>query len=242
MSEENTTKQSYKRTISLSSSKPDSKAHSFSMNNWVFWLVLIGSCVIIGAIIGVLAFESRVVLRFANDAMESRRQYTELQKQHDTLLIENEELQEEVKALTDTINARALLDEQLAKEEADKKIPDGFPVTGTVTQAEMPEYDTELDMAAYYTAEAGAVVVATADGQVTSIRETAYEYYEVQIDHGNGYISIYTNKEKPIIETGVSVTAGTPIYYIEEENTFLKYQITYNSALVNVYDVMQIAG
>ncbi len=242
MVEENTTKQNYKRTISLSNSKPDSKTYSLTINNWVFWVVLIGSCILIGAIIGVLAFESRVVLHFTNEAMTSRKEYATLQKEYEKTLIANEDLQEEVKVLTDSINARAQLDEQLAAEEEQRKIPDGFPVTGTVTQAEMPEEDTELDMAAYYTAEWGSVVVATADGQVVSIRENAYEYYEVQIDHGNGYISIYTNKEQPIIVEGVNVTAGTPIYYIHEENTFLKYQITYKSALVNVYDVMQIAG
>lgn len=242
MSEENTTKQNYKRTFSLSNSKPDSKEYKFTMSNHAFWISLIAVCVVIGIIIGVLAFESRIVLHFTNEAIKARNEYTELQRVHDKLKLENDDLQAEVKVLTDTIQAKVLQEEQLAKEEAEKKIPDGFPVTGTVTQAEMPEYDTELDMAAYYTAEIDAVVIATGDGQVTSIRETAYEYYEVQIDHGNGYISIYTNKEKPIIEEGTSVTAGTPLYYIEEENTFLKYQITYNSALVNVYDVMQIAG
>lgn len=242
MSEENTTKQNYKRTISLSNSKPDSKEYSLTMSNGVFWTVLIAVCVIIGIILGVLAFESRVVLHFTNETIKTRNAYTELQKEHDKLKLENDDLQAEVKVLTDTIQAKVLEEEQLAKEAAEKKIPDGFPVTGTVAKAEMPEYDTELDMAAYYTAEVDSVVVATADGQVLSIRQTAYEYYEVQVDHGNGYISIYTNEEKPIIEEGANVTAGTPIYYIGEENTFLKYQITYNSALVNVYDVMQIAG
>lgn len=242
MSEQNITKQNYKRTISLSNSKPDSKEYALTMSNGVFWTCLIVVCVVIGIIIGVLAFESKVVLHFANETIKTRSEYTELQKAHDQLKLENDDLQAEVKVLTDTIQAKVLQEEQLAKEEAEKKIPDGFPVTGTVTQAEMPEYDTALDMAAYYTAEMDAVVVATADGQVLSIRQTAYEYYEVQIDHGNGYISIYTNEEKPIIEAGTNVTAGTPIYYIGENNTFLKYQITYNNALVNVYDVMQIAG
>ncbi len=242
MSEEKATKQSYKRTVSLSNSKPDSKVYSFSMDNRVFWVVLIGICVLLGIMLGVIAFESRVVLHFTNEAITSRKEYAALQRQHEKTLIENEDLQEEVKVLTDSINARAQLDEQLKAEEEQRKIPDGFPVTGTVTQAEMPEEDTELDMAAYYTGGWDSVIVATADGKVVSIRENAYEYYEVQIDHENGYISIYTNKEKPIIVEGANVTTGTPIYYIHEENTFLKYQITYNGALVNVYDVMQIAG
>lgn len=242
MSEENTTKQSYKRTISLSNSKPEGKEYSLTISNGVFWTALIAICVVIGIFIGVLAFESRIVLHFTNDAIKTRNAFTELQKAYDKLKLENDDLQAEVKVLADTIQAKVLRDEQLAKEEAEKKIPDGFPVTGTATKAEMPEYDTELDMAVYYTAEVDSVVVATADGQVLNVRQTAYEYYEVQVDHGNGYISIYTNEQKPIIEEGSNVTAGTPIYYIGEENTFLKYQITYNSALVNVYDVMQIAG
>lgn len=242
MGEENTTKQNYKRTLSLSNSKPESKEYSLTMTNGVFWTALISICVAIGIIIGVLAFESRVVLHFTNETIKARNELAELQKEHDTLKLQNDDLQEEVKVLTDTIQAKVLEEEQLAKEEAEKKIPDGFPISGTVAKAEMPEYDTELDMAAYYTAAVDSVVVATADGQVLSVRQTAYEYYEVQVDHGNGYISIYTNEQKPIIEEGANVTAGTPIYYVGEDNTFLKYQITYNNALVNVYDVMQIAG
>ena len=242
MSEENTTKQNYNRTVSLSNDKPESKQYSITMRNSIFWTALIAICVVIGIIIGVLAFESRIVLHFTNEAIQTRNDYAELQRAHDRLKLENDNLQAEVQVLTDTLQAKVLLEEQKAKEEAEKKIPDGFPVTGTVAKAEMSEYDSELDMAAYYTASVDSVIVATAEGQVLSVRQTAYEFYEVQVDHGNGYVSIYTNKVKPIIEEGSNVTAGTPLYYVGEDNTFLKYQITYNGALVNVYDVMQIAG
>lgn len=242
MSEENTTKQRYTKTISISGSRPDSKVHSLTVSNMMYWFILLGICAIIGAVLGFIAFSSRQVLRSAGEVMEQRKAYDELQTQYDYLTIANEELQKQIQVLSDTINTRKALDELEAAEALEASMPYGFPVTGSVVEAEPPEEDTALEMAEYYTADIAAVVVATGVGEVFSVRENAYGNYEIQIDHGHGYMSVYTNGGVPLLEEGVTVSKGTPLFLIDEDNTLVKYQITHNGALVNVYDIMHIDG
>ncbi len=242
MSEETTAKQKYTRTLSISSNKPDGKEHSIKLSNTTFWAVILGGCVLAGAVLGVLFYESRLVIQFTQDIITQRNEYTYLEEQYNNLNLQNEELSKQVQVLSDTINKHAAEAEaeEIAAESA--KVPTGFPVTGSVTEGEAPEEENALEMAVYYEAEESAVVVATADGTVLSIRENVYNNYVIQIDHGNGYITVYTNAGHPLLEEGIRVLKGTPLFYVGEENTLVKYQVSLDGGLINAYDVMNIAG
>lgn len=253
MSEENMTKPKHIRTVSVTSSKAESRVHSISMSNVTFWVLILAGCVMFGALLGVLFFESKQVIDITNEArlqqseaaklqQESEEKYNELLTQYEELSLEKAGLEEQIQVLSDTINQRGAEDEAAAVAEAELRIPSGFPVTGSVTVAEPPEEDNALEMAVYYEAAEDAVVVATAKGQVLSVRQNAYNYYEVQIDHGNGYVSVYTNAGFPLLAEEAEVIKGTPLFHIGEDNNLTKYQITKDGALIDVYDVMNIAG
>lgn len=207
-----------------------------------FWVIILVLCVAAGVLLGIIFFESRQVLRITQDMLEQRNEYQNLQAQYDALVIQNEQLTEQVQVLSDTINKHGMESEVAAQAEAEARIPTGFPVTGSVTAGEPPEEDNALEMAVYYNAAETSVIVATAKGTVLSVRQNAYSYYEVQIDHGNGYVTVYTNSGYPMLEEGVEVLKGTPIFYIGEENTLVKYQVSLDGALINAYDVMKIEG
>ena len=249
MSEENASKPKHIRTISVTSSKHESRVHTVSMSNTIFWGLILLFCVIAGVLLGVLVFESKQVIDITNDALVQKnealikqQEYEDLLAQYDELALQKAELEEQVQVLSDTINQRVLEDEAAAAEEAEARIPSGFPVTGSVTAAEPPEEDNALEMAVYYEAAVDAVVVATAKGQVLSVRQNAYDNYEIQVDHGNGYVSIYTNAGYPLLEVGVEITKGTPLFYVGEDNTLIKYQVSRDGALMDAYDVMKIDG
>lgn len=207
-----------------------------------FWVIILVLCVAAGVLLGIIFFESRQVLRITQDMLEQRNEYQNLQAQYDALVIQNEQLTEQVQVLSDTINMHGMESEVAAQAEAEARIPTGFPVTGSVTAGEPPEEDNALEMAVYYNAAETSVIVATAKGTVLSVRQNAYSYYEVQIDHGNGYVTVYTNSGYPMLEEGVEVLKGTPIFYIGAENTLVKYQVSLDGALINAYDVMKIDG
>lgn len=207
-----------------------------------FWVIILVLCVAAGVLLGIIFFESRQVLRITQDMLEQRNEYQNLQAQYDALVIQNEQLTEQVQVLSDTINKHGMESEVAAQAEAEARIPTGFPVTGSVTAGEPPEEDNALEMAVYYNAAETSVIVATAKGTVLSVRQNAYSYYEVQIDHGNGYVTVYTNSGYPMLEEGVEVLKGTPVFYIGAENTLVKYQVSLDGALINAYDVMKIEG
>lgn len=241
MSEE-TTKQKCTRTISIASNKADSKVHSVTISNTVFWAAIMLCCVLAGVLLGILFFESRQVIRITEEILTQRNEYTYLQTEYDELMLQNEALEEQVQVLTDTINKRTLEDEAAAEQDAKLHIPEGFPVTGSVTAAEPPEEDNALEMAVYYNAAETSVVVATGAGTVLNVRQNAYDDYEIQIDHGNGYISIYTNAAYPLLTEGTEVLKGTPLFSVGADNTLVKYQVSLGGALINAYDIMNIEG
>ena len=220
----------------------DNTTHSITLSRKTFWALLLVLCILVGALLGVLIFESRQVLLITEEINDSREECTAVKEQYDALLLENEGLKEQVQVLSDTINKHTVEAEALAKEDEESRIPAGFPVTGSAVEAEPPEEDNALEMAVYYEADAASVVVATAKGKISSVRQNAYNYYEIQIDHGNGYVSVYTNAGFPMMEEGVEVLKGTPLFFVDEENTLLKYQISKDSGLINVYEVMHIDG
>lgn len=218
------------------------KERSVAIPFKVFWTVLLGVCVLAGVLLGVLTYESRKIMQVTNELLAKQEQYEQLQEQYGQLAIQKQELSDKVQVLSDTINKRTLEDEAAAKEEAQVRIPTGFPVTGSATEAEAPEEDNPLELCAYYEAAVGSVVAATARGQVIGVRKNAYDKYEIQVDHGNGYISVYTNEGYPMLQEGFEVLKGTPLFYIGEDNTLVQYQITKDGALVDVYTVMGIDG
>lgn len=249
MSEDNIIKEKHIRTISVTSNKPESRVHSVRMSNVTFWGLILVCCVALGVLLGVLFFESKLVtditgevLKQKNETLEKQEEYEDLQAQYDELVLQNASLEEQIHVLSDTINQRAAEDEAAAAEEAEARIPSGFPVTGSATVAEPPEEDNALEKAVYYEAVADAVIVSTAKGQILSVRQNVYNYYEVRIDHGNGYISIYTNAGSPLLAEGTEVVKSTPLFHIGEDNTLIKYQISKDGALIDVYDIMNIAG
>ena len=207
-----------------------------------FWVIILVLCVAAGVLLGIIFFESRQVLQITQDMLQQRNEYQNLQAQYDALVIKNEQLTEQVQVLSDTINKHGMESEVAAQAEAEARIPTGFPVTGSVTAGEPPEEDNALEMAVYYNAAENSVIAATAKGTVLSVRQNVYSYYEVQVDHGNGYVSVYTNSGYPMLEEGMEVLKGTPIFYIGAENTLVKYQVSLDGALINAYDVMKIDG
>lgn len=235
--------------IAIKSSDPDEKPMIIRLRNTSFYTILVTVCVMIGVVLGIFIFETRQVVVITAKMAAQRQemneeyealnaQYVELQSQYSDQVLEIEELQSQVSALTQTLQ-----DKLATEEEAEQAaIPSGFPVTGSSTAAEMPEDESELDQAVYYEGSEGAVVVATGAGTVELVRQNAYGYYEVHIDHGNGYDSIYTNMGSPLIQQGDTVVRGTPLFLIQEDNTLIKYQITKDDALINVYTIMTVDG
>lgn len=158
-------------------------------------------------------------------------------EQRDLLLNENEELKEKVLILSDTINSKVKAEEELAK----VYIPTGFPLKGTATYNEENKTLEEQPYAEFEAVQ-GTVVIATAEGTVSSIAGDKRSGYIIMVDHGNGYFSVYRNGSKPKVEVGETVTTETELYVIENGKETLGYQIIENNVYIDPLKLMEIYG
>lgn len=249
MNEESTTKPKYTKTLAMISNKPDGKEYKLTISNKLYWTIVIAVCILAGSMLGFFIFGSMEFIQITNEKILQHQEYLDLKDQHaqlkyqyDELVLMNGDLTEQVQVLSDTINKRTLEDEAAELAEAEKRLPAGFPITGSATETEAPKDEPNTEKAVYYKASENSTVVATGAGVVASVRENAYEKYEVSIDHGNEYVTVFVYEGYPMVEEGIEVLKGTPLFFIQEKDALVKYQIYYQGELKEVYDVMNIAG
>lgn len=173
--------------------------------------------------------------------LELKTQLQEITEENDLLVSENEELQEKVAILSDTVNDKIQQEEERAAEQAQSCIPSGFPLKST---ASYNEDETELDgqPIAYFEVAQGTGVIATANGTVSSIAGNSSSGYIIMVDHGNGYFSIYRNGSKPKVSEGDEVTKATELFVIEAGQERLGYQIIEENEYINPLELMEIYG
>jgi murein DD-endopeptidase MepM/ murein hydrolase activator NlpD len=177
----------------------------------------------------------------ANKKIETlNSQIESLSEEKASIETENDELQEKVAILSNTVNEKIQQQEQMEAQIAQAYIPSGFPLKGTATYN---EDETELDgnPIAIFHASDGTSVIASASGIVESIDTVSGEYI-VTIDHTNGYKSIYRNGTKPKVAEGEEVTSDTEIFRITSGNEQLGYQVTQDGQYVDPLELMEIYG
>ena len=130
-----------------------------------------------------------------------------------------------------------------------------FPVEGEIIKehsTDMPIYWKTLDQYMTHSgidiaAEIGTPVQASAGGTVTKIEETSSMGITVEINHGNGLISIYSNlSDSGLIELGEVVTQGTVIGQVGQSALFesedpehLHFEMKKNNEPVNPEDFLK---
>lgn len=199
----------------------------------------------VGVGIGLLFFSAIIycyyltnhVLDISEKNKELRVELEAITTQKDLLANENEELKEKVLILSDTLNSKIKAEEELAK----TFVPTGFPLKGTATYNEETKM-LEGQPYAEFVAAQGTVVIATAEGIVSSIAGDDASGYIVMVDHGNGYFSVYRNGSKPKVEVGETVTVETELFDIQNGNETLGYQIINNNAYIDPLSLMEIYG
>jgi murein DD-endopeptidase MepM/ murein hydrolase activator NlpD len=167
-------------------------------------------------------------------------QVDSLTEEKQNLETENEELQEKLAILSNTVNEKVQQQEQMEAQIAQAYIPSGFPLKGTATYNE-DEKELDGNPIALFHASDGTSVIASASGTVQSIENTAGVYI-VTIDHDNGYKSIYRNGTKPKVSQGEQVTSDTEIFRISSGNEELGYQVIYEGQYIDPLELMEIYG
>lgn len=158
--------------------------------------------------------------------------------------------------MNNTVALYKLEEDREAKIFAERHMPTLFPIAGsarivdsvenTEEPVEGPATPTSTDdvtqlITIFLTTEISDVVAA-GDGTVKFIGEDETYGYRVEIDHGNGYTTIYLNSGDVKVKVGDEVVRGAIIFVDSEENNYVGFQISYNGEFIEPMDMLAING
>jgi murein DD-endopeptidase MepM/ murein hydrolase activator NlpD len=95
------------------------------------------------------------------------------------------------------------------------------------------EFSSGIDIAA----RAEAPILATAEGMVSNVEWHSSSGWAMNVNHGNGIVTRYSNLEKIIVKKGSCVTKGEPIAFVSGDSrnkgSKLHYEVFLNRLPVN---------
>lgn len=204
----------------------------------LFFLVMIGY-------IGFTSYYNTIVM---SRETALRLQIGELSEANAKLQEENEQLLDKVSILSKTVNEK--VDAEKVQEE--KNMPSGFPLSGT---AEVEETEEVLEMEdgdvvrpmILFDASDGVSAVAAGAGVVSFVDFDNKYGYQVFVDHGNDYTTIYRSGTEPKVKVGDEVARGALIYEMQEDADnewadIMAYQVTKDGEYILPTDVLEING
>ncbi|MCR5626837.1 MAG: peptidoglycan DD-metalloendopeptidase family protein [Lachnospiraceae bacterium] len=220
---------------------PDNAENVKQFNIGIDFLIVLGVILVLIFVAGVA-----YVLHSAAQVEDQQAQILALTAQVNALTNANvmmeatiEELNSELREANATINTSNYMKEQTEQARAMDYIPSGLPLDGQVS---VPSAYTDDTKYISFVTGSGTKIVATGAGVVTSIVDDATYGHVIQVDHDNGYVSVYYSTAEPMVNEGDSVIRGTPLFICGDEDSILYYQIMYENKYVDPGTIMKIDG
>ncbi|MCR5179498.1 MAG: M23 family metallopeptidase [Lachnospiraceae bacterium] len=187
-------------------------------------------------------------------------------KENESLESKNAELSAKVDQLNKSISSKVVKEANAESESAQKHLPTGAPVMGasTMQNTRDPEEADTIEEALALLAEReqnglspddvpgdpilyfsdiaeGSSVVAAGDGIVSAVTDDKKYGRRIEIDHGNGYVSIYRNAGDAMVREGDEVIQGSILFVVAGNNT-LGYQIKQDDVFIDPEEITEIDG
>ena len=204
----------------------------------LFFLTLLGY-------VGFTYYQNTIVI---NRETAFNAKIKELEEANLILTEERDQLTEKVTILSKTVNEK--VDAEKAQEE--KNMPKGFPLSGTANMEETEETvetdnGDEVRPMILFDADAGVSVVSAGAGVVSYVDMDNEYGYQVHIDHGNGYVTIYRSGTEPKVSQGDEVARGALLYEMKEDEDNehadnMAYQVTNVGGYIVPTEVLEING
>ena len=222
----------------LASDSVDIGIEQFRYHPWLFRMTVLILCIVIGAGIGFIYFEQEVLSERNRETKVWQEQVADLEQEKKALENEVASLKETIQILSETITQKTQNESQLSQQLQKQTTPTEFPLTGSATMEEA----TEGNPMCIFTATDGAMVIATAAGTVTAVNDDSEYGHNIWVDHGNGYVTIYRNSGEIKVKQGETVTQGTTLFLVGEENSKLGYQMLKDGVYINPMEMLAISG
>ncbi len=226
------------RIVLLASDAVNAGVEQIHYHPWGPWIVILVLCAFLGACLGYFYVTEGLRTERDMDSSEQQAQIAQLEQEKSELESQIESLNETIQILSNTVNQKTQNENQLSEQLEKQTLPTEFPLTGAVTMDMAPEGDPMC----IFIATDGAMVVATAGGTVTAVNDDSEYGHNVWVDHGNGYVTVYRNSGEIKVKQGESVTQGTTLFLIGDENTRLGYQMLKDGAYIDPMEMLAISG
>lgn len=238
-------KRKINHVVLVTSDATDADTRQYLIKERHLWVVIIVLGIVIGGMLGYIAYESQIWQTVSNRSTEQQAtiqglEETKAQLEADKLNLETEiaGLKETVQVLSETVNQKTKSEAGLKEQIEKQSLPTEFPLSGS---ASMEETAGE-EKVCVFTAAEGTLVVATASGTVTGVNDDMEYGHNIWVDHGNGYITIYRNAGDAQVKQGDTVVSGTPLFSIGENNKKLGYQMMKDGEYIDPMDMLTISG
>jgi len=150
----------------------------------------------------------------------------------------NEELNNKITILSDTVNTKVSQEVTQQKEEDAAHMPEGFPLSSSASM-KTDENDSKVVI---FSCSSGANIISAGAGTVTSVLPDNDYGYCVKIDHDNGYETEYYNSSTPLVKEGDQVLEGSILYVIEDGSDKMAYKMYYEGKQIDPMEVIKIDG
>lgn len=227
--------------VIVTSDAADSKMKQFRVRPWVVQTLVLLLSVAAGLAIGYFVYEKDILDSEPGEivnVVQDEAAIARLEEEKASLESQIDDLNSTIQILSETVTQKTESERVLAEQIEQQFLPTVFPLTGSATEEPPPEGDPIC----VYTAKAGAMVVTTGSGTVYAVVDDSEYGHSVWIDHGNGYMTIYRNKGEVKVRQGDTVTQGSTIYLIGEDNNVLGYQMMKDEVYIDPMDMLDIHG
>ena len=127
---------------------------------------------------------------------------------------------------------------ELSSQIEKQSIPSEFPLTGSASIEEIIDGDPMC----LFTAAEGVMVVDTAIGTVVAVTDDEQYGKCIEVDHGNGYVSVYRNAAATRVSEKDEIPRGTALFQMDETSGRLGYEILYEDQFIDPLSMLEIAG
>ncbi len=227
--------------VIVTSDAVDERTKQFRIRPWAVRFLVLFVCVLVGAVIGIVFFETDVWKAENQKSALQQERIASLEAENEALASQIEELNASIQILSETVASKAASESSLSEQLGQQYLPTEFPLTGSATMEEGTDGEEGAPICVFTAAE-GAMVVATAGGTVSAVNDDAEYGHNVWVDHGNGYITVYRNQGEVKVKQGETVTQGSTLFLVDEENNKLGYQMMRDGAYIDPMEMLAISG
>ncbi len=206
-------------------------------------------------------------LQRLTDALRANN--TEQAGQIEELANRDAEQDKELVAMSKSLTTKTDELEAMQEQEAARYVPNIFPLRGNSSliqeteiteegeeeepdEEEEEESDKEEEQmrlvipkdapSATFMTAAESRAIATADGTVVMVNGDAHKGYQIVLDHGNGYTTVYEGFGLALVSENDTVGRGSVLlYFVDEINTFT-YWMRYEENWVDPLETIDING